>query len=100
MILELSITVFLTQLIFIGTRTWNVRAVAAGHMGPALLSGVFIHLSWLVSIAIGAHSTIEILQNWKLEYLPVVVCSLSGGLLGTFMGLYKKKNNGRKNSID
>jgi uncharacterized membrane protein len=91
MILQYAISVFITQLVFIGARTWNVRCIATQDMTGALISGTIVHLSWLVSIAIGAVSMNEILTNFNLAYLPVVACSLTGGLIGTYLGLKEKK---------
>lgn len=90
MILNYSIIVFVTQLVFIGCRTWNVRCIARSDMLGAMLSGAIVHLAWLVSIAIGAVSMNEIITNFHFEYLPIVACSLSGGLIGTWLGLKRK----------
>lgn len=92
MILKLTITVFLTQLIFIGCRTWNVRAVSKGNLKHVLVSGAIVHLSWLASIAIGAVSMNEIITNFQWEYIPVVLGSLSGGLIGSWVGLKERRN--------
>ena len=86
-----SIIVFLTQLIFIGCRTWNVKAIASKNLAGVLISGAFVHLAWLVSIAIGSVSMHEIMTNFKWEYVPIVACSLAGGLLGSYIGLKEKK---------
>lgn len=91
MILKYSIIVFLTQLIFIGCRTWNVKAIAKNNLLHVLLSGAVVHISWLVSIAIGAVSMAEIVSDFNWSYLPVVICSLSGGLIGSYLGLKEKK---------
>ena len=82
---------FTTQLVFIGCRTWNVRAIACHNVIQAMVSGGIVHLAWLVSIAIGAISMNEIITHFKLEYTPVILCSLCGGLLGTWLGLQKKR---------
>ena len=86
----MAITVFVTQLVFIGFRTLNVKAVSKGNTKGALITGAIVHLSWLVGIAIGAVSTNEIISNWDWKYLPVVLCSLSGGLLGTYLAMKEK----------
>ena len=91
-ILDYSVAVFLTQLIFIGSRTWNVRAIAKNDMAAVLLSGAVVHLSWLVSIAIGAYSMTEIMNNFELKYIPIVICSLVGGLVGSVIGMKNKKS--------
>lgn len=91
MILKYSIIIFVTQLIFIGCRTWNVRAIAQDNLTQVLLSGAFVHLSWLVSIAIGSFSMNEVIQDLELKYLPIVFCSLTGGLIGSYIGLKAKR---------
>lgn len=93
MILKLSIAVFITQLIFIGCRTWNVRAIAKKDLPQVLLSGAVVHISWLIGITIGTVSMIEIMNNFDWKYIPVVVCSLSGGLLGSWLGLKESFKN-------
>jgi len=89
-VLEYATVVFITQLIFIGTRTWNVRAISDRNLFQVLLSGAFVHISWLVSVAIGAVSMHEIIANFNFEYIPVVIGSLTGGLIGSWIGLMEK----------
>lgn len=84
------VSVFVTQLIFIGSRTLNVKAISSNNVTAALLSGTVIHVSWLVSIAIGVQSMTEIISNFRTEYIPVVICSLAGGLLGTYVTMKRK----------
>lgn len=91
MILNYSIIVFVTQLVFIGCRTWNVKAIAKNNIPQVLISGSIVHLSWLVSIAIGAISMHEIITNFQLNYLPIIACSLSGGLIGSYLSMKIKK---------
>jgi len=91
MILKLSIIVFFTQLIFIGCRTWNVKAIADKNIKQVIISGAFVHLSWLVSIAIGAVSMHEIITNFRWEFIPIVICSLSGGLIGSYLSMKSKR---------
>ena len=90
-ILTLSISVFMSNLVFLFARTWNVRAVASGHVWGVMWSGAVVHISWLISIAIGAGSITELLVEWHWEYLPVVISSLCGGLLGSYIGLMPKR---------
>lgn len=91
MVLQYSIIVFITQLIFIGCRTWNVKAISNKDTSQVLISGAFIHLAWLVSISIGAISMHEIITNFELSYLPIIFCSLSGGLVGSYISMKSKK---------
>jgi len=91
MVLKYSIIVFITQLIFIGCRTWNVKAISKQNIPQVLISGTFVHLSWLVSIAIGAISMREIITNFRWEYLPIVICSLTGGLIGSYISMKSKR---------
>lgn len=91
MILQYSIIIFITQLVFIGCRTWNVKAIAKQDIPQVLISGTFVHLSWLVSISIGAVSMNEIISNFELQYIPIVLCSLSGGLIGSYLSMKSKR---------
>ncbi len=93
MILKLTITVFFTQLVFIGCRTWNVRAVSKSNLKHVLISGALVHLSWLASIAIGAVSMNEVIMNFRLEYIPVVFGSLIGSLIGSWIGMKERRKN-------
>ena len=98
-ILEMSISVFIIQLIFIGSRTWNVVAVSEGNLKTVLISGTIIHLAWLGSIAIGVQSMNEVMNNFNWEYIPVIACSLSGGLLGSYIGLRDKINKNKNKNL-
>lgn len=89
-VLNYSIIVFITQLVFIYCRTWNVKAIAQKDIPQVLISGAFVHLAWLVGIAIGAVSMHEIITNFKFEYLPIVLCSLTGGLIGSYVSMKKR----------
>jgi len=89
-ITDLTIYMFVSQIIFIGFRTINVRAIAKGDITKALFSGALVHWSWLVSIAIGATSMYELMNTWNWSYLPIIVASTTGGLLGTYYGMKNK----------
>lgn len=89
-ILTLCITVFITQLLFIGFRTWNVIATAEKNVKEVVYSGTIVHLTWLVSISIGATSMYEIIANFNMSYIPVVAFSLVGGLLGSIIAIKYK----------
>jgi hypothetical protein len=90
-ITTLTLLVFLNQLIFIGLRTYNVRTIADNKITASMITGFFIHLAWLLGISIGANAGIKILDG-QWEYLPVVLASSIGGLLGTFLAM--KQNIG------
>lgn len=90
-ILYYSVIVFVTQLIFIGFRTWNVKAIAEKNMMQAMVSGAVVHIAWLVSISIGAISMHQIMTQFDFQYVPVVCSSLIGGLIGTYLALKEKK---------
>lgn len=91
MIIEYSIIVFVTQLIFIGCRTWNVKAIADKNIAQVLISGAIVHITWLISISIGAISMNEIISNFEWAYLPIIICSLTGGLIGSYVSMKSKK---------
>lgn len=92
MVVKYSIIIFIVQLVFIGCRTWNVKAIAKNNIKEVLISGAIIHISWLISIAIGSVSMYKVMDNFSLEYLPIVLCSLVGGLLGSYIALINKSN--------
>jgi len=89
-ILLMTITVFVNQLIFIWARTWNVKMIAMNHLKGVLLSGAVVHIAWLVGITIGVVSFKAILTDFEWKYLPVIVGSLTGGLIGSYFGLMEK----------
>jgi hypothetical protein len=86
-----SLIVFFVQLVFIWSRTLNVRAVADKNIPRVLFTGAIIHIAWLIGIAIGATNMYKIMNDFKLEYLPVIIASLAGGLLGSWLGMKNKK---------
>ena len=90
-ILTLTIITLINQFIFIWLRTLNIKYVADGKTLAAMLSGAGIHLAWLVSVAVGATSTYEIMTEGKWELWPIPLASLIGGLYGTYIGMKKKK---------
>ena len=81
------IIIFVTQLIFIGFRAVNIKAIANKNIPTALISGAIIHLSWLISITIGVVNANKIMNNFEVKYIPVILCSLAGGLIGTYYGI-------------
>ena len=87
----MSLTVFATQFSFIYLRTWNVRAVASHNIPGVLISGALVHLAWLAGIAIGVESVSIIVKEGKWEYFPVIISSLSGGLIGSLVAMKRKK---------
>lgn len=97
-ILVMAITVFFNQLIFIWARTWNVKMIAANNLKGVLISGAVVHIAWLIGITIGVVSFKEILMDFQWMYVPVIVCSLGGGLLGSYFGLLEKMKYRKSNS--
>jgi hypothetical protein len=90
-ILIQCVIVFFTQLSFVWLRTLNVRAVAIHNTTTVLITGAFVHITWLIGIAIGANSMYKIMNDFRLDYLPIILCSLTGGLLGSWFGMIKKE---------
>lgn len=92
-----ALVVFVNQLIFIGCRTWNVKSIAKQNLFQALLSGTFVHLSWIISIFIGVDTVDIIIKSQDWAYLIVIFFSLTGGLIGTYIGMLEKRNKNKKN---
>lgn len=80
----LGALVFLVQLVFIFSRTLNVIYTAEHNSIMAQVTGALVHLSWLLSIAIGVKSVMYL--DWF-----VILCSLTGGIAGTSWGIKLKK---------
>ena len=65
-------------------------------MKQTLISGSIVHISWLVSTAVGTVSMNEIIQGLsqagdiRWEYVPVVIASLIGGNIGAYVALRRK----------
>lgn len=89
-VIKYSIIVLFTQIMFIGCRTWNVKAIANHSIPQVLISGVLVHLSWLISIAIGAISMNEIIVNFEWKYIPIITASVIGGLIGSYISMVAK----------
>ena len=93
----LCIIIFMTQLGFIFSRTMNVIYTAEHNTIGAMITGATTHVTWLISIGIGAKSVMYL-------DIPVMICSLIGGLIGTNYAiklkikLNEKNNNRRKGS--
>lgn len=92
-ILSQCLIVFFTQLAFVWLRTLNVRAVALHNTPAVIVTGAFVHITWLIGIAIGANSTYKIINDFRWEYVPIIVCSLLGGVLGALFGMLKKNKD-------
>lgn len=95
-VIILTVSVFLVQIVFIYARTINVAYIARNNVKGALFSGALIHISWLISIAIGVDSVAQVAANMDFRYIPVILASLAGGLIGTYKGM-KNKNSSHGN---
>lgn len=81
---QLAIIVFISQTLFLWFRTLNVVYTSRIQVVPAVLSGLGIGVFWLVAMTIGVDSVL------KMSPLPIIA-HLSGGALGTVIGLWKEK---------
>ena len=88
-VIEMTTTVFVTQFVFTWGRTWNIKAIADRNVKKVLISGTIVYFCWLLSIALGSISVIELVQNFNTDYIPVIIAGLIGGNLG---GIVKLKN--------
>ncbi len=92
MILKYSIIVFISQIIFVACRTWNVKSISKNDVTAAVVSGILVQVVWLINIAIGSNFTLKFLENYDFQYIPVVLLSLTGGAIGTYLSLKIKRN--------
>lgn len=88
----LGLIIFITQLIFIFSRTMNVIYTAEHNNAGTFYTGIAVHLSWLLSIAIGVKAVMF------LDFF-VIFCSLSGGLSGAYWGIQLKKNLNKRKPV-
>jgi hypothetical protein len=72
--------VFLAQLLFVYARTLNVSANAIGSRRGVFITGIFVYMTWLLSISLGVNSLIK--GQWL-----VIFAGLAGGLLGADLAL-------------
>lgn len=79
-VVELTIVVFFTQIIFIWLRTINISHIAHKRVVASIISGNGIAITWMISTTIGVSA---LLQG---EPLPIIA-HLIGGSIGTFIGL-------------
>ena len=81
--------ILLTQFIFIYYRTVNVNANIEKDRWKLFWTGSIVHITWLISTAIGVNAII------KGNYL-LVIFSLVGGLIGADFGLYERLKINKK----
>lgn len=87
-LIQQSIVVFITQILFLWFRTHNIKAISDDDIFKAMWSGVGIAICWLIGIAIGSYSVIH------GNILPLLA-HIIGGLIGTYYSIkqnIKKKN--------
>lgn len=89
-IYDATITVFTSQILFVGLRTWNILAISRENLLQTIFSGALLHLIWLVTISIGVTSASAIIEDWNMDYIPVIVGSTLGGAIGTTLSLKQK----------
>lgn len=81
-VMQMTVLVFIVQLIFIYLRTLNLKHVAQGRIFAAIMSSNGIAIAWMVSVTIGVSSLLS------GEILPILA-HLLGGTLGTYLGMKK-----------
>ncbi len=81
--------ILLTQFIFIYYRTVNVNANIEKDRWKLFWTGSIVHITWLISTAIGVNAII------KGNYL-LVIFSLVGGLIGADFGLHERLKINKK----
>ena len=82
---------FFSQLAFLWARTINIVFTAQGDIKKVLITGGIIHILWLIGIAIGANGAYKVIVDHQMEYIPVLIFSLTGSLIGAYIGLIKNK---------
>ena len=91
MVLEYSIAMFISQLVYTGFRTLNMRYIAENKYYGIQITSSIVHLSYLVSIAVGAVSIKEIIEDFRIDYLPIIAASLAANWIGNWIALKLNK---------
>jgi len=86
-----TIVTFVTQVVFIWGRTWNVRVISEKKLTQAVVSGLVVHIFWIVTTALGVKSASDIILNGDWTYAPVIVASSLGGVVGTIIAFKQNK---------
>jgi hypothetical protein len=87
-----AIVVFISNVLFMFLRTWNINSIAKRNIKMVLISGGLIHITWLFSTALAVGSAHAFFETGELKYLPIVLTSLTGSLLGTYLGIMKGRS--------
>ncbi len=82
--------VFITQVIFIGSRTWNVKSIAGNNVFMVVLSGCVVNISWMITTGLSTISMYSCIQNFDWQYIPIIAASVIGGAVGGFVGMKSK----------
>ena len=82
---------FATQLVFIGCRTWNVKAIAKNNILHVLVSGAIVNISWLISMGLGGVSMYNIINEFEWQYIPIILACVAGGTVGGYIGMKEKQ---------
>lgn len=75
-----GLVVLCTQFIFLYLRTLNVIYIAEKRMIPALITGTFIGITWLIAITFSFNAMVH------LQWQPIVAYII-GGIIGTYQAL-------------
>jgi hypothetical protein len=89
-ILYQSIIAMFSQLAFLWARTYNIHSTARLEVVETLKSGAIIHILWLIGISLGANGAYKVLIEYDWSYIPVILCSLIGSVIGSYIGLTKR----------
>ena len=90
-IIHHTILMFATQLVFIGCRTWNVKAIAKNNILHVLVSGAIVNISWLISMGLGGVSMYNIINEFEWQYIPIILACVVGGTVGGYIGMKEKQ---------
>ena len=85
----IGLVVLLTQFIFLYLRTLNVIYVAEKRLIPALITGTFIGIAWLVAITFSFNAVVH------LQWQPIVAYII-GGIIGTYQALVQEIKKDKK----
>lgn len=86
----LSITAFISQLVFMTTRTWNIQAVASDKRTEAVISGMLSGLAFIVGASVGVSAVKEAIAAFNASSIVILFFYLIGQGIGTYIKMIKK----------
>ena len=88
-VIQMSVIVLVTQVIFMYLRAINVKAIASDKMWPAIWTQLVIGATFMTGMTVATNAAME------GNLLPIIAY-LVGGVIGTWIAMRKKREHKNK----